>query len=171
MDAWDRGDACLTPAPWRLVFAIERHQTPSVAEVLHMSALVHLSYDLPLALARTSVEGERPACVGATYRKATQLLARRARTSAAYAARFEPRRFARLRLRSGSGGGWLRTLREQAFADGAALLDTEDAAERGKLQAALELRVMRELRDDAINCRKRAAALPGARTISRCSAC
>ena len=37
-------------------------------------------------------------------------------------------------------------LREQAFADGAALLDTEDATERGKLQAALELRVMRELR-------------------------
>ena len=46
MDAWDRGDACLTPAPWRLVFSIDRHQTPSVAEALRMGALVHLAYDL-----------------------------------------------------------------------------------------------------------------------------
>ncbi len=34
----------------------------------------------------------------------------------------------------------------RTWADGAALLDQDDASERGKLQRALELRVMRELR-------------------------
>jgi len=51
-DAWGRGQAALTPAPWRAVFAYGRRDSGS-APLFAAATIAHLSYDLPLALART----------------------------------------------------------------------------------------------------------------------
>jgi len=145
LDAWDLGDNCITPSPWRLVFAILRHQPPTAADALRMCLTVHLQYDLPLVLARTPVEAERPACVGAAYRTATKLSSRSARALAAWTSSFEPRWFARRLLRV--SGREIRSMREQAWADGAALLDTDDANSRGALVSSIEQRIMRGMRE------------------------
>ena len=48
-DAWDRGDRSMTAAPWQAVFSHARkHARPE--QVHEAASLVHLMYDLPLAL-------------------------------------------------------------------------------------------------------------------------
>jgi hypothetical protein len=57
LDAWDAGDLSMTPAPWRAVYARARYEDLPDAELSGLSAVVHTSYDLPLALARCSFDG------------------------------------------------------------------------------------------------------------------
>jgi len=58
LESWDSGDAALTPAPWRAVFALARRRAPKTIRPL--CERVHLSFDLPLAVARVALpEGDR----------------------------------------------------------------------------------------------------------------
>jgi hypothetical protein len=60
LDAWDAGDMSLTPAPWRAVFSRPRFDELPDSELSRLCAVVHTSYDLPLALARCPFAGMDP---------------------------------------------------------------------------------------------------------------
>lgn len=49
--SWDSGDSALLAEPWRAAFALARGTTDTRV-VTELSAAVHVSYELPLALAR-----------------------------------------------------------------------------------------------------------------------
>jgi hypothetical protein len=53
LDGWTRGQFGMTPEPWRALFAAVRQRALSPACVLEAATAIHLTYDWPLAIARS----------------------------------------------------------------------------------------------------------------------
>lgn len=143
-DSWDGGDLALTPAPWRLIFARERQRHTGVGESLRTGAIAHLTYDLPVALARIG------ASAGAIERAYGQLTGIYAATtdeaSRAAVVRYgRSSRFRFGRLDKPITEAWQRELRDQAWDDAAALIDADESARRIAL-TRIELAAMCEIR-------------------------
>ncbi len=75
LDAWDRGELHAVSAPWRAAFAHARVGDASVCEALRAGLQAHLSYDVPLAIARTGVDEHERAAIEAAFAQVTRLLA------------------------------------------------------------------------------------------------
>jgi hypothetical protein len=136
-DAWDRDDRSTIAAPWLAAFSHARQR--GRGELLFEAAsLVHLIYDLPLAIARIGF--------GPSFGKSA--LAYDAMTSLYAGA--SPERGAQVQLpdcRTGGGpaASWQRVLREQAW-DDARALTMRDERERHVTFTRIELAALCEAR-------------------------
>lgn len=140
-ESWDRGDLALTPAPWRAVFAHVRQRNASPADAACAAAIAHLTYDLPLALARVGLTTFSGADTRAAYGRLTD-------EYAATAAEATPRvRALPLHARTARHvtGAWHRELRAQAW-DDALLLNDADEHTRDIAFTRIELAALCEIR-------------------------
>ncbi len=64
LSGWDRGDMSTTPEAWRAAFALARHPGVREDRALAASLAAHLSFDLPLVIARCGAAAavNRAAC-------------------------------------------------------------------------------------------------------------
>jgi hypothetical protein len=150
-DAWDRGEHGLTAAPWRAIFSHLRCGADP-AQVLRTAGVVHLIYDLPLAISRTGLGTLSESEAVLTFNDLTELYARPTSDSVRVIIR-DTRADARTNHDEPSGlprglhgTSWQRALREQAW-DDALALGSGGERERRVAFTRIELAAMCEVRD------------------------
>jgi hypothetical protein len=135
-DAWGRGQVALTPEPWRAIFVqCGRHGNDSA--ILAAATIAHLSYDLPLAIARAGGESR----MGSAFEYVTSMYIESWAGAAALNAKRAPQRDAHVYATA----DWQRELRGQAWDDAADLTD-EDEHVRSVAFTRIELAAVCEVR-------------------------
>jgi hypothetical protein len=150
-DSWDRADLPLTAAPWRLIFARERQGDTEIGESLRIGTIAHLAYDLPLALARIGAASAAPSATERAYGRLTEIYAMTtADAMREVMARYDRKRAGNRQSRARLGeptitDAWQRELREQAWDDAAALIESGEDG-RHIAFTRIELATMCEIR-------------------------
>jgi hypothetical protein len=133
LDGWDRRDFSGTPAPWRAAFAQSRYGDLSPLDDLRLSVYAHVSYDLPISLARVGLSPKHRTAREAAYRALTPIAAHCLLGGEA-ASNAGP-----------MAGEWIAVLRRRAWADAVALYDAEDDEHRTALFTRIERDAMTSL--------------------------
>jgi hypothetical protein len=135
-DAWGRGQVALTPAPWRAIFVqCGRHGNDSA--ILAAATIAHLSYDLPLAVARAGGEAQ----MASAFERVTRIYVDQWPAAAVSTVNRGLSHRAAVRVTS----DWQRELRGQAWDDAVDLTDDDEhvrsvAFTRIELAAVCEVR-------------------------------
>jgi hypothetical protein len=143
-DSWDRGQPALTAAPWRAIFAYERGHGASQALSMQIGTIAHLTYDLPLALARTGMATTDGVATAAAYRALSESYATMI-DEAVRAVTARGRRGRGVRDEAPITDAWQRELRAQAW-DDAVVLSLGGEREREVAFKRIELAAMCEIR-------------------------
>jgi uncharacterized protein DUF5995 len=149
-DSWDHGDRgdaapALTAMPWRAIFAHERGHNAIVADSLRLGTIVHLSYDLPLALASIGVTTTNHVDTQTAYMRLTEIYAMTTDAAVRVVTALNRRSHMPRHERPAITGAWQHELRAQAW-DDAIALSSRDEHEREVAFKRIELAAMCEIR-------------------------
>jgi hypothetical protein len=123
LDAWDRRNLFAISSVWRCVFAATKYGTVTRAEGMRFSLIAHLSYDLPLAVARADDSSVQSAGAERAFTCASELLAANAAAMRELLEVIPPElRSLRRSAVPLLSAEWLALMRGRAWEDGQSLL-------------------------------------------------